>query len=382
MNDTDLSTQTITNDTEDLDELGNNLLSVRNSFHKLHKVHTKGLHPKRRDTGDTMLKPGFNYKQSNSVEPEMSKTTCVSEVDMLTTSGKGKAKMCHVNADNDRNDDCSVNPEAKDSKSIGGCSTGCPETLESRLQGDPSLQDRCDENKIRTTSFSVSDILDPNKFVGCGLNKVWHPWLRDEGVRDYSKSSFERGSPDSDRDVCRSVPGGDFDRVSEKHPAEHSFTDDDDVDENLSVCDMDDMADGENALHTDDSSRGGKPRRARTAFTYEQLVALENKFKTTRYLSVCERLNLALTLNLTETQIKIWFQNRRTKWKKQNPGLDVNSPTIPSAGNTSSFSSPFGGMLYSHGLHPYFPISSYGLMKARSFAGQIPVFPHHFSQNV
>lgn len=46
-----------------------------------------------------------------------------------------------------------------------------------------------------------------------------------------------------------------------------------------------------------------KPRRARTAFTYEQLVSLENKFKTTRYLSVCERLNLALSLSLTETQV-------------------------------------------------------------------------------
>ena len=65
--------------------------------------------------------------------------------------------------------------------------------------------------------------------------------------------------------------------------------------------------------------RGGKARRARTAFTYEQLVSLDNKFKTTRYLSVCERLNLALTLNLTETQVKIWFQNRRTKWKKTKP---------------------------------------------------------------
>jgi len=53
----------------------------------------------------------------------------------------------------------------------------------------------------------------------------------------------------------------------------------------------------------DGSKSGGKPRRARTAFTYEQLVALENKFKQTRYLSVCERLNLALSLNLTETQV-------------------------------------------------------------------------------
>jgi len=57
-------------------------------------------------------------------------------------------------------------------------------------------------------------------------------------------------------------------------------------------------------LKDDEASKsGGKPRRARTAFTYEQLVALENKFKQTRYLSVCERLNLALSLNLTETQV-------------------------------------------------------------------------------
>jgi homeobox protein Nkx-1 len=52
-------------------------------------------------------------------------------------------------------------------------------------------------------------------------------------------------------------------------------------------------------------SKAAKPRRARTAFTYEQLVSLENKFKTTRYLSVCERLNLALNLQLTETQASV-----------------------------------------------------------------------------
>ncbi|XP_053926988.1 NK1 transcription factor-related protein 2 [Cuculus canorus] len=75
-----------------------------------------------------------------------------------------------------------------------------------------------------------------------------------------------------------------------------------------------------------------KPRRARTAFTYEQLVALESKFRATRYLSVCERLSLALSLSLTETQVKIWFQNRRTKWKKQHPGAEgAASPGSPSA---------------------------------------------------
>ncbi|EFO82667.1 hypothetical protein GCK72_024296 [Caenorhabditis remanei] len=81
---------------------------------------------------------------------------------------------------------------------------------------------------------------------------------------------------------------------------------------------------------TDDkSSRKLKMRRARTAFTYEQLVALENKFKASRYLSVCERLSLAIQLQLSETQVKIWFQNRRTKWKKHNPGQDANTPQTP-----------------------------------------------------
>ncbi|TPP63536.1 NK protein [Fasciola gigantica] len=92
-------------------------------------------------------------------------------------------------------------------------------------------------------------------------------------------------------------------------------------------------------------SGNGKPRRARTAFTYEQLVTLENKFKTTRYLSVCERLNIALALNLTETQVKIWFQNRRTKWKKQNPGKEVNVPTPnPFATKMYTSSAPFSSL--------------------------------------
>ncbi|OCT69924.1 NK1 transcription factor-related protein 2 [Xenopus laevis] len=85
------------------------------------------------------------------------------------------------------------------------------------------------------------------------------------------------------------------------------------------------------------SATNCKPRRARTAFTYEQLVALESRFRSNRYLSVCERLSLALTLHLTETQVKIWFQNRRTKWKKQQPAGNLegrvcsiqNCPNIP-----------------------------------------------------
>ena len=60
-----------------------------------------------------------------------------------------------------------------------------------------------------------------------------------------------------------------------------------------------------------------KIRRRRTAFTSSQLKSLEQKFHDKKYLTITERNNLAKNLNLTDTQVKTWFQNRRTKWKKQ-----------------------------------------------------------------
>lgn len=124
-------------------------------------------------------------------------------------------------------------------------------------------------------------------------------------------------------------------------------------------------------------SKSGKPRRARTAFTYEQLVALENKFKSTRYLSVCERLNLALSLSLTETQVKIWFQNRRTKWKKQNPGADTSAPTGGSgAGQNGSLSplSPSPPMSAHLSMHTGYPGHAPGGLVCTA---QLPFLPGH-----
>ena len=58
------------------------------------------------------------------------------------------------------------------------------------------------------------------------------------------------------------------------------------------------------------------PRRQRTTFTHEQTLRLEMEYHVSEYITRGKRFQLAELLDLSENQIKIWFQNRRAKDKR------------------------------------------------------------------
>ncbi len=81
-------------------------------------------------------------------------------------------------------------------------------------------------------------------------------------------------------------------------------------------------------------------RKRRVLFTQQQVMELEKRFDKNRYLNAQDRDQLAHLLNLSSTQVKIWFQNHRYKTKKASKEKGGNNCADSGDEQTTSTNNP------------------------------------------
>ncbi|XP_023688571.1 barH-like 2 homeobox protein [Paramormyrops kingsleyae] len=202
------------------------------------------------------------------------------------------------------------------------------DTQQQSLQLSPQLQQLPSIPRSATSSFLIKDILGDSKpLAACA------PYSTSVSTPHHISKTDIGTEPNGFRPKLDHEARSKFDKL-----------------DNIST-DIKCNAEKEECDEEISSSRGSpqirskKPRKARTAFSDHQLNQLERSFERQKYLSVQDRMDLAAALGLTDTQVKTWYQNRRTKWKRQTAvGLEL----LAEAGNYSALQRIFPSPYFYH----------------------------------